>query len=264
MPRSVPRTIGSEDSLARRIEYEREQRGWSPASLAERMTKAGCQMSQSAVWKIENGRPRRRITVDEAVAFAAVFETTLEKLLVPVEYAQSEAAMRAIDNLLYLMSKMQELSALADEAWTELARVLEKAHVQEVIRSWYRGEGQTQDPMLAESSRLKDFFTEVREHRSHSDEPVVDVLDALEEYGTWTMRMAAKAGVTPAPDQGTIGKERPGTIEVVPDEAPAEPSAEERGQQFDQVVSDTSGRYDHQARDAKPARGDRRSKRKSN
>jgi hypothetical protein len=51
------------------------------------MTHAGCPMNQSAVWKIENGKPRRRITVDEAVAFASVFKIRVEDLIVDVDVA---------------------------------------------------------------------------------------------------------------------------------------------------------------------------------
>ncbi len=85
MPPRVPRTIGNEATLARRIRWERENRGWTPASLAHRMTQLGCPMNQSAIWKIENNDPPRRITVDELVAFARVFavDNVDEMLLAP-------------------------------------------------------------------------------------------------------------------------------------------------------------------------------------
>lgn len=41
-------------------------------------------MSQSAVWRIESGEPRRKISVDELVAFGHVFGMTVEALLQPV------------------------------------------------------------------------------------------------------------------------------------------------------------------------------------
>ena len=69
--------LASEDELARRISYERDRRSWSPGGLASLMTKAGCPMNQSAIWKIENGEPRRKITVDEALAFAIQRELPL-------------------------------------------------------------------------------------------------------------------------------------------------------------------------------------------
>lgn len=40
------------------------------------MTDAGCPIQGSAIYKIEKADPPRRITVDELVAFATVFETS--------------------------------------------------------------------------------------------------------------------------------------------------------------------------------------------
>ncbi|MGK5448045.1 helix-turn-helix transcriptional regulator [Streptomyces radiopugnans] len=73
----------SEGNVAARVALEREVRGWSTTELAERVTKAGVKMSQTAVWRIENGKPRRRINLDEALAFARVFELPLEELMSP-------------------------------------------------------------------------------------------------------------------------------------------------------------------------------------
>ena len=61
-------------NLARRVERERREREWSYETLAQRMTGAGCEISKAALYAIERGEPRRRITVDELLAFAAVFE----------------------------------------------------------------------------------------------------------------------------------------------------------------------------------------------
>jgi len=82
---NAPRQLGGEDSLARRVAFERERRGWTTESLAKRMTDAGCPINQSAIWKIESGRPRRRITYDEALAFAEVFEIPLAEITLPPE-----------------------------------------------------------------------------------------------------------------------------------------------------------------------------------
>jgi len=89
--------LGSEDGLARRVEHERMRRNWSPAGLARLVTKAGAPMNQSAIWKIENGTPRRKITVDEALAFAAVFEVPLEELLLPVELVEEQELRRLLE-----------------------------------------------------------------------------------------------------------------------------------------------------------------------
>ncbi|GAA3837232.1 helix-turn-helix domain-containing protein [Streptomyces chiangmaiensis] len=73
----------SEGNAAARVALEREVRGWSTTELAARMTQAGVPMNQTAVWRIESGTPRRKITLDEALGFARVFELPLEELMSP-------------------------------------------------------------------------------------------------------------------------------------------------------------------------------------
>lgn len=91
MPRpNKPREVQAEDHLARRIAAERDARGWTNDGLAKRMTDAGCPMNGSAIFKIEKGEPRRRIVVDELVAFGTVFGVPVEQLLLPPEAAMSE------------------------------------------------------------------------------------------------------------------------------------------------------------------------------
>ncbi len=96
MPRpNQPRTIGTEEVLAKRIAYEREAREWSNEGLASRMTQVGCSMAGSAVFKIENAG--RRITVDELVAFAQVFGVKVTDLLVPADLAARQRVMAAYE-----------------------------------------------------------------------------------------------------------------------------------------------------------------------
>jgi len=82
----------SEENLARRVAYERERRGWSYEGTAARMTVVGCAVQGSAIYKIEKGSPRRRISVDELVAFANIFELELPDLLIPPELLADEQA----------------------------------------------------------------------------------------------------------------------------------------------------------------------------
>lgn len=93
MPRPRPaRQLISERNLAARIAYEREREGFSYAGLALRMTKIGCAIDQSAIYKIEKSDPPRRITVDELVGFSEVFGIPIEELLLPPEVAADQAA----------------------------------------------------------------------------------------------------------------------------------------------------------------------------
>lgn len=119
MPRPNPqRTIASEQSLARRIQYERETRGMSYEGLALRMTKAGCPINASGLYKIEKADPPRRITVDELVALARVFQTDIGELLQPPE--------KVLDReLLRLMRKMMDAldqTLAADENYKKALR----------------------------------------------------------------------------------------------------------------------------------------------
>jgi transcriptional regulator with XRE-family HTH domain len=114
----------SEDGLARRITYEREQKGWSPGGLADLMTKAGCPMNQSAIWKIENGNPRRKITVDEALALARVFETTIDDLLVPPERIPHRQARMLCDRWLWEFNRFENALVGCDRARKKLTDYL--------------------------------------------------------------------------------------------------------------------------------------------
>jgi hypothetical protein len=65
------------------------------------MAAAGCPMDQSAIYKIEKGRPKRRsISVNELVGFSSVFEIPPDELLLPPEVVHSAAA-RAIAEQLH-------------------------------------------------------------------------------------------------------------------------------------------------------------------
>ena len=95
-----PRTINAEANIAERVAYERVLRGWSYETLARKMTEAGCSIHGSAIFKIEKGEPRRRVTVDELIGMARAFGISIEaltyasnaeeELLAQLAYAESE------------------------------------------------------------------------------------------------------------------------------------------------------------------------------
>lgn len=108
--------LASEEALARRITYERERRGWSPGGLAAQMTKAGHPLNQSSVWKIENGQPRRKITVDEMIGFSKVFELPFDELLSPLhDWVREEIVETATNITTILLSFDNFHTALMDE-----------------------------------------------------------------------------------------------------------------------------------------------------
>ena len=98
MPRpNPPRALQSEENLARRIAYERENRGWTYEGIAKRLTEVGCPIQGSAIYKIEKGIPRRRISVDELVGFASVFELDIDELLTPMTAVLDRRAAELLD-----------------------------------------------------------------------------------------------------------------------------------------------------------------------
>lgn len=93
MPRpNQPRSLGTERSVVQRIAMLCEERGWKYPELAERMTAAGCPIQTSALYKMEKGDPPRRVTLDEAAAFAEVFGITLDDIATPIQLIEQKAA----------------------------------------------------------------------------------------------------------------------------------------------------------------------------
>lgn len=109
--RNPARSIGGEANLSERITRELDSRGWSPATLAERLTAAGCPIQTSAVYKIINGDPPRRITVDELLALATVFDTSVDDLLTEVDLLDKKRAQEVERDL---VGGCQDLFAAAD------------------------------------------------------------------------------------------------------------------------------------------------------
>lgn len=76
MTTTVP---ASEQAVADNIRRFREAAGWSQAQTVERLTKAGYDVGEMAVWSIE--KHRRRIRVEDLFTFADVFGVTAQYLL---------------------------------------------------------------------------------------------------------------------------------------------------------------------------------------
>jgi transcriptional regulator with XRE-family HTH domain len=154
MPRpNQPRSIASEHSLARRIAYEREKRGMSYEGLASRMTRVGCPIQASGVYKIERADPPRRITVDELVAFAEVFATPVQDLLLPPEMAGKQHLIDLWAR--WEVARVESSGALEREgrAWTAVRDYVAEhpelsPALREVLTEWstgYAGEADRQE-----------------------------------------------------------------------------------------------------------------------
>lgn len=99
MKPNKPRTVGREELLAQRIEELRKSSAppMSYETLATRMAAVGCPIQASGLQRIVKGAPRRRVTVDELVALAQVFNVTVDELISPPQQdlvLQAEAALR--------------------------------------------------------------------------------------------------------------------------------------------------------------------------
>ena len=71
------------DFLAERV-AELRQSNLPPMSyetLAKRMAEVGCPIQPSALHRIEKGTPRRKVSVDELVAFSEVFGKSIQDLI---------------------------------------------------------------------------------------------------------------------------------------------------------------------------------------
>lgn len=85
----MEKKVAVEDGLAMRIEQLRTAEGWSYSELSRRMGEAGCPIERSSLQKIEKGSPRRKIGVNELVAFTTVFNKNFaEILLTPAEVSR--------------------------------------------------------------------------------------------------------------------------------------------------------------------------------
>lgn len=117
----------AEDHLAQRIELERRKRKMSYEGLAQRVTEAGCPIQPSAIHKIEKGNPRRRITVDEAIAYAEVFGIPIEELLVPPLLASKAEFLTTWADMSAMGKDLSQLQQQNRETENEILAKLEAA-----------------------------------------------------------------------------------------------------------------------------------------
>jgi len=98
MPRTRrPRTIGGEDQLANRVRAEMSRKHWSYNILASAMRDVGVDISPSSLQKsfTYTTEQRRPIRVDELIALAIVFQTSVENLLTPRDWVDQEQVDKA-------------------------------------------------------------------------------------------------------------------------------------------------------------------------
>jgi len=123
MPRpNRPRSLGSERELARRIALLCEQHNMKYPELAERMTTAGCPIQPSALYKLSQDPPRR-ITVNELVAIANIFNLAVNDLLRPIAVVEKEWAEEVARDWIGATFALDDAQAEAVRAAIKLAHV---------------------------------------------------------------------------------------------------------------------------------------------
>ncbi len=129
MPKlNVGRTVTVEGNLARRIAAVRKERGQSHETLAALMTKAGCAIAGSSIYKIESGNPRRRISVDELWTLAEVwgFDSPAE-LTIPPELVERQRAREIAEELPLLFQAYEEAIINGMRLYLEYGRLAENS-----------------------------------------------------------------------------------------------------------------------------------------
>lgn len=90
--------VEPERHAANNIETLRNDLKLSYGELAKRMGQVGCPMDKSSLQKIEKGSPRRKISVNELVAFAEVFNVPVTSLIGGTADNEGDLAWRDLMN----------------------------------------------------------------------------------------------------------------------------------------------------------------------
>ncbi len=122
-PRNTARSLENTQNLARRIRIEREERGMSYETLAKCMTTAGCLTYPSQIHKSEKGTPLRNVTISELVAYAEVFGTSIDDLLMPVEVRNRRRVQELLLNLESAEEKRKQICDQINSITAELSSI---------------------------------------------------------------------------------------------------------------------------------------------
>ena len=165
MPRpNKPRTIGGEELVARRVAEFRERHHppMTYEDFAMLMAAAGCPIPPSAIFKIEKGEPRRKISVDELVAISIVLGVPVQELVAESAQDLSGGAEQAVREVrvayeVWEQALRRESEAMAetraarrtlDVRWEKVSQVL--SHLPDDVSAVYREAMEDLDSRLRE------------------------------------------------------------------------------------------------------------------
>jgi transcriptional regulator with XRE-family HTH domain len=118
MPKKPEAQIGPELIVAQRIRQERRAKGWTLDTLARKLQReTGTTVAPSALSMVENGK--RRITLNEALAYAEVFGIGLPDLIEPKSEDQ-----RLQDDMLWALRAVYTASTALTEAMISVTCLL--------------------------------------------------------------------------------------------------------------------------------------------
>jgi transcriptional regulator with XRE-family HTH domain len=83
------------DLFAGKLRDLREARGWSQRDFADELKRLGAPMDRAIIARIETGEGRK-ISLDEAILFAAALRSSLENMIVPSDMFDRPGAPRTI------------------------------------------------------------------------------------------------------------------------------------------------------------------------
>jgi len=118
------RTVLAETYLAQRLAQERERLRMSYDGLAERMTAAGCAIHPSALFKVEKGKPARRVTVNELVTLSEVLGIPMNELVSDPTKRWSAKAWEFREHMNIQFAAFAEAQAMAEKANEEAHRYM--------------------------------------------------------------------------------------------------------------------------------------------
>lgn len=92
--------------------------------MAKRMSDLGCAIQHTAIYKMVKADPPRRVTVDELVAFARVFDLGVEELLLPVEAVTNRHVKAAFAEWANAVSESDKAHRRVGEARASISELL--------------------------------------------------------------------------------------------------------------------------------------------
>lgn len=120
-----PREMNAASAVASNVRGYRESYGWSSEALAERLTRVGCPIHRSAIYKIEQGA--RKVDPDELVALSAVFSVSVDVLVSGREWDKVPSSVREA------LDQSRQAAWQLEEAQEQLQRAQEEVSTAEIV-----------------------------------------------------------------------------------------------------------------------------------